>query len=112
MTVTLTDCRAFAEIRFLFSSTFLSEYSVSNIRKEDIVRLQRKFTQLSSQMDSDSKLDESISNLERSTKSLLNKAKQYELEVEYLREQVKDLDNINISLKRECYANTVAKPEL
>ena len=74
--------------------------------------MQSKFNQLSSQMDSDSKLDESISNLERSTKSLLNKAKQYELEVEYLREQVKDLDNINISLKRECYANTVAKPEL
>lgn len=99
--------------RFFKKISFFSpEYSVSNIRKEDIVRLQRKFDQLSSQMDSDSKLDESISNLERSTKSLLNKAKQYELEVEYLREQVKDLDNINVSLKRECYANTVAKPEL
>ena len=43
---------------------------------------------------------------------MFNEAKKYEYEVNYLRDQVEQLDQINRSLERKCYANTVAKPEL
>lgn len=88
------------------------DFSVSNIRKEDIARLQTKFNELSAQLDSDKQIDDNISNLEKSGKYLLNTAKQYRYQVELLRKEIENLEQINNSLERKCFANTFAKPEL
>lgn len=85
---------------------------MSSIKREEILRLQRKFEQISSQLDNEYQIDESISNLERSSKDLLSTAKQYQYQVEFLRKQVENLEQINNSLERKCFANTVVKPEL
>lgn len=50
--------------------------------------------------------------LEKSSKELLNTAKQYQFQVEFLRKQVDNLEQINNSLERKCFANTIVKPEL
>lgn len=89
----------------------MAEFSVSNIRREEIVRLQRKFDQISSQLDNDYNIDESINNLEKSTKDLLNTAKQYQYQVQHLREQVENLERINNSLERKCFKNTITNIE-
>lgn len=85
---------------------------MSNIRREDIKKLQLKFEQLSAQIDNDNQIDESIGNLEKTTKYLLNTAKQYKYQVEYLRKQIENLEAINSSLERKCFSNKITKPEL
>jgi hypothetical protein len=85
---------------------------VANIRKEDILRLQRKFEKISSELDNESSIDESISNLEKNAKYFLGTLKQYKYQVESLRKQVENLELINNSLERKCFKNTIAKPEL
>ena len=85
---------------------------MANIRKEDLVRLQRKFEQISAQLDNENTIDESISNLEKNTRVLLSTARQYEYQVKKLREQVENLELINNTLERKCFKNTIAKPEL
>lgn len=85
---------------------------MSNIRREDIKKLQIKFEQLSAQIDKDNQIDESIGNLEKTTKYLLNTAKQYKYQVEYLRKQIENLEAINSSLERKCFSNKITKPEL
>jgi predicted RNase H-like nuclease (RuvC/YqgF family) len=85
---------------------------VTNIKRDDIVRLQKRFDELSSQLDNDRQIDESIVSLEKSTKYLLNTAKQYKYQVDYLRKEIENLEIINNSLERKCFANTFAKPEL
>lgn len=90
----------------------LKEFSISSIKRDEIVRLQNKFEEISSQIDNEYQIDESINNLEKSTKDLLHTAKQYQYQVEFLRKQVENLEEINNSLERKCFANTFAKPEL
>ncbi len=88
------------------------EITVANIRKEDIIRLQRKFEQISAQLDNEGTVDEAISTLEKNTKDLVTSAKRSKIQVEYLRKQVETLELINNSLERKCFKNTIAKPEL
>lgn len=90
----------------------ISEFSVANIKREDITRLQKKFEKLSLELDSDTQIDESISNLEKNTRNLLNTAKQYKYQVDFLRKQIENLENINDSLERRCFSNKITKPEL
>ena len=85
---------------------------MSNLKRDDIERLQNKFDKLSNEISKNFDLDESILNLERKTKLSLNIALQYEYEVTYLKQQVSDLELLNRTLKTECYANTVVIPEL
>ncbi|CAF0707486.1 unnamed protein product [Brachionus calyciflorus] len=91
----------------------LSESSVSsNLKREDIERLKTKFQMISAMLDEETQLDESIQNLERNTKYLLQTAREYQFRLDELSSQVKNLEDINNSLERKCYANTFAKPEL
>ena len=60
----------------------------------------------------DRQLDESLVSLEKSTKYLLNTAKQYKYQVDFLRKEIENLEIINNSLERKCFKNTFAKPEL
>ena len=85
---------------------------MSNIKRDEIVRLKQKFEQISLQLDNDYQIDESISSLERNSKDLLSTAKQYQYQVDFLQKQVENLEEINNSLERKCFANTVVKPEL
>ena len=85
---------------------------MSNLKKADVIRLKQKFEKLSFNLDNNNQIDESISNLEKSTKYLLNTAKQYKFQIEHLKKQVDNLEMINNSLERKCFANTIAKPEL
>ena len=85
---------------------------MANIKREDITRLQKKFEQLSSDIDNDTQIDESISNLEKNTNYLLNTAKQYKFQVEHLRKQIENLESINDSLERKCFSNKITKPEI
>ena len=76
------------------------------------MRLQKKFDDLAAQLDGDRQLDETISGLEKTTKYLHGMAKQYKFQMEYLRKEIENLEIINNSLERKCFANTFAKPEL
>jgi cell division septum initiation protein DivIVA len=82
------------------------------LRREDIDRLQKKFDIISAELDTNREVDENIDILEKSTQALFAKSFSYELEVKHLKEQVDELDQINQSLRRECFANTITKPEL
>ena len=88
------------------------DFKVSNLKKADVIRLKQKFEKLSFDLDNNNQIDESINNLEKSTKYLLNTAKQYKFQIEHLKKQVDNLEMINNSLERKCFANTIAKPEL
>lgn len=67
---------------------------------------------VSSLIDENSGLDESIELLEMRTNYLINRVKEYNFHLKELSSQVKNLEEINNSLERKCYANTFAKPEL
>lgn len=82
------------------------------MKKEDIEQLEQRFEEVSSFIDDNSKLDESIETLELRTNYLMNRVKEYNFHIKELTAQVKNLEDINNSLERKCYANTFAKPEL
>lgn len=86
--------------------------SVSNLKRDDIDRLQAKFDKLSKEMEKNFQMDEAIANLERKTKLSLNLVMQYDYEVNHLKQQVEDLDMLNRTLRSECYTITLVKPEL
>jgi len=98
--------------RFFKIKLIKIDFSVANVKRDDITRLQQKFEKLSAELDNDTQIDESISNLEKNTKYLLNTAKQYKYQVDHLRKQIENLESINDSLERKCFSNKITKPEL
>ncbi|RNA21261.1 Laminin subunit gamma-1 [Brachionus plicatilis] len=94
------------------NKTYIEFSTSSNLKKEDINQLEQRFENVSLLIDDNSGLDESIEILELRTKYLLNRVKEYNFHLEELNSQVKNLEEINNSLERKCYANTFAKPEL
>jgi hypothetical protein len=96
----------------LFYSFYL-DLSVSNLKRDDIEKLQEKFDLLTKQIEKNFNIDETILNLEKKSKLSLNIALQYDYEVNYLKQQVNDLEALNRTLRRECYnTNTIVIPEL
>lgn len=86
---------------------------MSNLKRDDIEKLQKKFDLLTKQIEKNFAMDDAILNLEKKTKLSLNIVLQYDYEVNYLKQQVNELDALNRTLKRECYnTNTIVIPEL
>ncbi len=74
--------------------------------------MENKFDQILKELELNTELDENIENLERYSIISYEIVKQYEAEIVYLKQQVMDLEKLNETLKRECYANTIFIPEL
>ena len=78
----------------------------------EIENLERKFEKISRQLDEETNLDATISDLENHSMLSSKIVKAFESEIFTLKEQVMQLDALNRTLKTECYANTIVIPEL
>lgn len=77
-----------------------------------MTRLQKMFEEVSNKLDQDDQLDENISNLEKTSKDLLQTAKQHQYQIGILQREIENLEEINNFLEHKCFTIQRAKPEL
>jgi len=85
---------------------------LSSLDRRKIENLEKKFEDISRQLDEETNLDETISDLENYSVLSFKFVMAFESEILTLKDQVMQLYALNRTLKNECYANTLSIPEL
>ena len=96
----------------MWNFLFVTEFSLASINNADIKSLEAKFDAILKEIGDETKIDESLEDLEHHYQLSYETAKLYEIQIVQLKEQVLQLDSLNRTLKTECYANTIFIPEL
>ena len=104
--------KSFKKIKFNVYILFKIDSALKSISVADIKKLESNFDSIADEIAFNSDVDETLDSMEKYASLSLKVIRQYEAEIVYLKQQVLELDQLNRTLKHECFANTIFIPEL